>query len=868
MPMIKRLFSILILLSAASALAQSPSAGSSGVAQAPVLISKPNGQKLPKYGADNDRRGAAFLAADQAAAAADTVQLFTGTFNIASTIPSGTARVTGQGPGTIIASSSTKTQLAALIARSASLKISASDGVVVIDAAGIRDPVPQTRTVNGQSLAADITITAATPNALTAGSFLTSGGTFDGSVARTFAVDATAANTASKIVARDASGNFSAGTVTAALTGNASTATTLATARSIYGNNFDGSAALTQIIASTYGGTGNGFAKFTGPTTSEKIFTLPNSSATILTDNAAVTVAQGGLGITSGTSGGVPYFSGSSTIASSAALAANAIVIGGGAGTAPSTTTTGAGVLTALGVNVGSAGALVTFNGALGTPSSGTLTNCTFPTLNQNTTGSAASLSISGQTGLLTFTGLASTNRAKTVRDAADTILELGGSYTPTGTWTNMTLVTPALGTPASGVVTNLTGTASININGTVGATTPAAGTFTVLTASTAAVPLLATNSTDATSNQVAKFSGTNATRAANDLIYQSFFLANSAGTQKEFARVNYQGTVVTNTSEDGQIIWSTMKAGTLTNLMDLNKTALVPDSNDLIALGTASKSWSDLFMASGAVINIANSDWVATHSTGILTVGTGDLRVTTAGTNSASVVTVGGTQTLTNKTLTSPTFTSPVLGTPSSGTLTNCTGLPVSGITASTSTALGVGSVELGHASDTTIARAAPGQISVEGVNVVTTSSTDTLTNKRITPRVTSISSSATPTINTDNCDAVTITALATTITSMTTNLSGTPTNFQKLIIRIKDDGTPRGITWGSSFEAKGVALPTTTVTSKVLTLGFLFDTVTSKWGLVASAQESGFGWLIVPIAIGQMLRRRRQQKDYATAA
>ena len=60
------------------------------------------------------------------------------------------------------------------------------------------------------------------------------------------------------------------------------------------------------------------------------------------------------------------------------------------------------------------------------------------PTLNQNTTGSAASLSISGQTGLLTFTGLTSTNRAKTVRDAADTILELGGSYSPTGTFSGL----------------------------------------------------------------------------------------------------------------------------------------------------------------------------------------------------------------------------------------------------------------------------------------------------------------------------------------------------------------------------------------------------------------------------------------------
>lgn len=75
------------------------------------------------------------------------------------------------------------------------------------------------------------------------------------------------------------------------------------------------------------------------------------------------------------------------------------------------------------------------------------------------------------------------------------------------------------------------------------------------------------------------------------------------------------------------------------------------PVSNDGGALGTTSKRWSDLRLAAGAVIDI-NGNWVATHSSGVLTVGTGDLRVTTAGTNAASVVTVGGTQTLTNKTL------------------------------------------------------------------------------------------------------------------------------------------------------------------------------------------------------------------------
>lgn len=60
--------------------------------------------------------------------------------------------------------------------------------------------------------------------------------------------------------------------------------------------------------------------------------------------------------------------------------------------------------------------------------------------------------------------------------------------------------------------------------------------------------------------------------------------------------------------------------------------------------------------------------------------------------------------------------------GTPSSLTLTNATGLPIAGLVASTSTAIGVGSIELGHASDTTISRVSAGVIAVEGVNVILT--------------------------------------------------------------------------------------------------------------------------------------------------
>lgn len=50
------------------------------------------------------------------------------------------------------------------------------------------------------------------------------------------------------------------------------------------------------ILASARGGTGNGFTAFSGPAAATRTFTLPNANAVVLTDNAAVTIAQGGTG--------------------------------------------------------------------------------------------------------------------------------------------------------------------------------------------------------------------------------------------------------------------------------------------------------------------------------------------------------------------------------------------------------------------------------------------------------------------------------------------------------------------------------------------------------------------------------------------
>lgn len=140
----------------------------------------------------------------------------------------------------------------------------------------------------------------------------------------------------------------------------------------------------------TGGGGGSGTVTSVGQTFTGGIVSVAGSPVTT-SGTLALTVA--------GTSGGVPYFSSGTTWASSDVLGFGQIVTGGGAGQSPASILTGTGVLTALGVNTGFAGAFTVNGGALGTPSSGT--------------------------------------------------------------------------------VTNLTGTASININGTVGATTPAAGTFT-----------------------------------------------------------------------------------------------------------------------------------------------------------------------------------------------------------------------------------------------------------------------------------------------------------------------------------------------------------------------------------------------------
>ena len=101
--------------------------------------------------------------------------------------------------------------------------------------------------------------------------------------------------------------------------------------------------------------------------------------------------------------------------------------------------------------------------------------------------------------------------------------------------------------------------------------------------------------------------------------------------------------------------------------------------------------------------------------------------------------------------------------------------------------------------------------------------------------PRVGTTASSATPTINTDVTDYYEITGQTVDITSFTTNLTGTPVRGQKLWIDITGTAA-RAITWGASFEASTIALPTTTVTTDKLSVEFIWNVATSKWRCIGT--------------------------------
>ena len=210
----------------------------------------------------------------------------------------------------------------------------------------------------------------------------------------------------------------------------------------------------TVTIASTGGGGGGGGGSGTVTSVAQSF-----TGGLISVAGSPIT-SSGTLALTvAGTSGGIPYFSSGTTWATSAALAASALVVGGGAGAAPATITTGANVLTALGVAVGSAGAFVTFNGALGTPASGVATNLT---------GTASGLTAGNVTTNANLTGpVTSTGNATAIANGAisNAMLANGAVANLSGTNTGDQTITLTGDVTGGGTGSFATTLATVNSN-------------------------------------------------------------------------------------------------------------------------------------------------------------------------------------------------------------------------------------------------------------------------------------------------------------------------------------------------------------------------------------------------------------------
>jgi len=117
-----------------------------------------------------------------------------------------------------------------------------------------------------------------------------------------------------------------------------------------------------------------------------------------------------------------------------------------------------------------------------------------------------------------------------------------------------------------------------------------------------------------------------------------------------------------------------------------------------------------------------------------------------------------------------------------------------------------------------------------------VTADSTTTFTNKRITKRVVTTTDDATAEINCDTTDEYQLSAVA---NATTFTVTGTPTDGQKLLIRYKDAGVAKDLTF-TGFTALGSTIPTTTTAGKWGYVGASYNLAATTWHIIAVATEA----------------------------
>ena len=548
--------------------------------------------------------------------------------------------------------------------------------------------------INGSAVTGNISGSAGSvANALTLGTYLT-GTSYNGSSAVTAAVDATSVNTVSKVVARDSSGNFAAGTITAALSGNATTATTATNTAGGAANqiSYNTAAGTTSyIVAPTTAAT---YLNWTGSAFAYSAISLPNaltinnggaggasgstfngSSALTISYNTVGAPSTGGTGATGTWGISISGNAATATSATSATTATN--LAGGSAGTIPYQSAAGTTVQLAAGTST----YLLQSNGAAAPSWVAPVAAANNGALTMAVSGTGLSGSASftaNQAGASSFTvtsNATSVNTASTIvaRDAsgnfsAGTITAaLSGNATTATTAANVNNGTLTLAVSGTGLSGSQTFTANQSSAATFTVTSNAtnantastivardasgnfsAGTITAALSGNASTATSATSATTATNQSGGTVAATTGTfsstlgvtgRASLNGGFQGTVARGSYGSVSLYGTANGYSGIDLN---DQAVTWMTSIGGGVSFGVYKNNT-----------------TWAFYFDASGV---LQSGTVPATNVTGTVAVANGGTGVTSSTGSGSNVLS------------TSPTLVTPVLGTPTSGTLSNCT--------------------------------------------------------------------------------------------------------------------------------------------------------------------------------------------------